>query len=81
MDGRGEPGRTQGAQRADSSVVLSREVFLVADGAHAIRPGVAVETTASGTGHRTRALIGLLGHSNACHLPGSPGDTRTVQTL
>lgn len=50
---------TQGAH----SIVLSGQVVLIADRAHATGPGVSKETTAGGTKHGRLALIGLL-----CHL-------------
>lgn len=66
---------TDRAQRADAAVVLSRQVLLVANGAHAVGPGVAIETTASGAQHGNGALIGLLGHGkNVRHRPTDPGD-------
>lgn len=68
-------GLTHSAQRTDSSIVLSWQVLLVAHGAHAISPGVAIETTAGGTEHRNWALIGLLGHSDVCRQVSWPGDT------
>lgn len=60
-------GLTNGGQRTNSSIVLSRQVFLVANRAHAISPRVTIETTTCGTERRDWALIGLLGHSNVCH--------------
>lgn len=64
---RGEENKTWGlthsTQRTNSSIILSWQVLLVAHGAHAVSPGVAIKTTASGTEDRNWALIGLLGHS------------------
>ena len=59
-------GLTHGAQRTDSSIVLSGQCLLVAHRAHAISPRVAVETTAISTERRHRGLIGLLGHGEVC---------------
>lgn len=59
---------THSTQCTDSSIVLSWQVLLMAHRAHAISPWVAIETTASGTEHRNWTLIGLLGHSDVCHL-------------
>lgn len=54
---------THSSQGTNPSVVLPRQVLLVAHRAHAVCPRVAIETTASGTEHWDWALIGLLGHS------------------
>lgn len=59
---------THRTQRCDSSIVLPRQVLLVANRAHAVSPWVTVETTPSGTQHRNWALIGLLGHRDVFHL-------------
>lgn len=59
---------THRTQRCDSSIVLPRQVLLVANRAHAVSPWVTVETTPSGTQHRNWALIGLLGHCDVFHL-------------
>lgn len=58
---------THRTQRCDS-IVLPRQVLLVANRAHAVSPWVTVETTPSGTQHRNWALIGLLGHRDVFHL-------------
>ena len=48
--------------QAVGTTLLTVQVLLVADRAHAVVPGVAIETTASGTKHRRQAWLSLLGH-------------------
>lgn len=48
--------------QAVGTTLLTVQVLLVADRAHAVVPGVAIETTASGTKHRRQTWVSLLGH-------------------
>lgn len=66
---------TNRTQRADACIVLSWEMLLMAHGAHAVSPWIAIKTTASGTEHRHWALIGLLGHSDGLLLVSWHGNT------
>lgn len=70
---------THWTQRCDPSIVLSWQVLLVANRAHAVSPWVTIETTPSGTQHRNWALIGLLGHRDV-YASISPGDANERHT-